>query len=244
MAYWDEGSQPIGWYRELNLEFPDGSSSHLIIERKPTGTHVPAVKPAPWTKLGYYKCPCCPIPGEGGLCPAAHSMQTTLDSLRHRTSTEIVTATAIDDHGVKQTVSWPLQVVGGIMVQLAVFSSDCPVGHKVKPYLKGLPPFTPSADLLKHVLGAILGTRGGEIEGARREVRDIIEPLRQVFEHLMMRLQGDELAHEDAIPNSIVHVDALAQILSMQAGKLTNKMAAQLGTPAKPGFWARLFGAK
>jgi hypothetical protein len=228
----------------------------MIIERKPTGTHIPLVRPAPWTKLGYYKCPCCPLPGELGACPAALSMQTTLDRLRHRTSTETVKATAIDDQGNKQTVSWPLQMVGSIMVQLAVFSSDCPVGRKIKPYLKGLPPFTPSDGLLKHVMRSVLGTQGGQIEGARQEIREIIEPLRQVFEHLLLRLRGDESASQDAIPNSIVHVDTLTQIMSFQANKLDDQMASQLGTPTpmprpvdkpgddKPGFWSKLFGSK
>jgi hypothetical protein len=246
-------SSPIGWYRELNLEFADGTKEHMIIERKPTGTHIPLVRPAPWTRLGYYKCPCCPLPGEYGQCPAALSMQTTVDRLRHRTSTETVTATAIDDHGKSQTVSWPLQMVGSIMVQLAVFSSDCPVGRRIKPYLKGLSPFASSADVLKHVVGGVLGTHQGEIEGARKEIREIIEPLRQIFEYLLLRLRGDEKAHQDAIPNSIVHVDTLTQIMSFQANKLTDQVAAQLGTPAKPqeglsgekpGLWNRLFGSK
>ena len=244
MAHFEEGSKPIGWYRQLDLEFADGTRSSLIIERKPTGTHLPLpVRPAAWTRLGYHKCPCCPIAGENGTCPAALSMQMTLETLRHRTSTEQVTATAIDDTGNRQTVSWPLQMIGSILVQLAVFSSDCPVGRRVKPHLKKLPPFAPSSELLKHLLVGILGTRGGEIKGAQREVRELIEPLRQVFVYLMLRLRGDEQAHEDAIPNSIVHVDALAQLLSYQADQLTEQMAARLGAAPKPGFWRRLFGA-
>jgi hypothetical protein len=182
-------------------------------------------------------------------------MQTTLDRLRHRTSTETVTATAIDDHGNKQTVSWPLQMVGSIMVQLAVFSSECPVGRRIKPYLNGLPPFTPSEGLLKHVMRAVLGSQAGQVEGAQKEIRDIIEPLRQVFEHLLLRLRGDETASQDAIPNSIVHVDTLTQIMSFQANRLDGQMAASLGTPTpaprpadkpadKPGFWSKLFGEK
>lgn len=253
MSIEDQFARPIGWYRELDLEFADGTSTHIAIERKSTGTHIPLVKPAPWTRLGYYKCPLCPLPGEGGACPAALSMQETLDRLRHRTSTEMVKATATDDRGQKQTVSWPLQAVGSIMVQLAVFSSQCPVGHKVKPYLKGLPPFSQAGDLLKHVMANVLGTQGGEVEGARKEIREIIEPLRQVFEYLMLRLRGDEKGNQDAIPNSIVQVDALTKILSLQANKLNDQMAAQLGTPPaakpeeapeKPGFWGKLFGSK
>ena len=215
----------------------------MIIERRPTGTHTPLVTPAPWTRLGFNKCPCCPLPGEGGSCPAALSMQTTLDGLRHRTSTETVTATAIDDQGRKQTVTWPLQLVGAIMVQLAVFSSACPVGRKIKPYLAGLPPFTSSDDLLQHILKKILGTQGGEVLGTRREIQEIIEPLRQVFVYLLRRLRGDEQSHEDAIPNSIVHLDVLAQMLTFQADRLNKEMIEQMGSQQaaeSPGLWARL----
>ncbi|MBI3551035.1 MAG: hypothetical protein HY077_00835 [Elusimicrobia bacterium] len=248
-----EGAQEpgeIGWYREIILEFEDGKRAHFEIERKPTGTVIPLVKggPAPWTRLGFEKCPCCPLPGEGGSCPAALSLQTTLDRLRHHTSTEPVTATAIDERGRKQTVTWALQMVGAVLVELAVFSSECPVGRRVKPYLQGLSPFAASDELLSHVLKKILGANAGSVEGAQKAVQEIIEPLRQVFVYLMRRLGGgSEQPHEDAIPNSIVHVDTFTQVLAFRARRLNEQMASELGwkdepksPSAKPGLWSRL----
>ena len=242
-------NQPIGWYTELTLAFADGTTQNIEIERKLTGTHIPRLKgsPAPWTKLGFQKCPCCPLPGEAGWCPAAISLQTTLDRLRHRTSTEIVTATAVDARGRRETVTWPLQLVGAVMVQLAVFASECPVGRRVKPHLQGLSPFTPANELLRHVLGGILGPEGGSAESVQRAVSETIEPLHQVFSYLFRRLSGGGSAsHEDAIPNSIVHVDTFAQMMAYRANRLTEKMTSELGwkEPPKPkeekGLWARL----
>jgi len=253
MPDYTNNPEPISWYRELVLDFADGTSVTMLIERKPTGTHIPMVSPAPWTKLGFNKCPCCPIPGERGACPAAVSMQTTLDQLRARTSTEIVTATAVDEQGRKQTVTAPLQMVGAIMVQLAVFSSECPVGRKLKPYLNGLPPFADSDELIQHVLKTLRGGDEAAVEGSRKDIQDIIRPLHEVFVYLGRRLRGGEEPHQDAIPNSIVHLDALAQMMAFQANRLNKQMAHTLGwekkvQPAAPaGMWARLrsfFGSK
>ncbi len=227
--------EPIGWYRKLTLKFADGTRTTMFIERRPTGTHTPSVSPpAPWTKLGFNKCPCCPLPGERGYCPAALSLQTTLDQLRYRSSTEIVTANAVDEAGREQTVTAPLESIGAIMVQLAVISSQCPVGRKLKPHLKGLSPFADSGELLKYVLRGLLGNNDGAVDSARREIQEIVRPLQEVLVYLRRRLRGGDEPVHDVIPNSIVRLDAWTQLLEFEANRLTEELAAKLAWGQKP----------
>ncbi|MBI4425228.1 MAG: hypothetical protein HY554_15975 [Elusimicrobia bacterium] len=226
------------WYRELVVEFPDGTKEWLHIERKPTGTHIPLLrgKPAPWTDLEFQKCPSCPLPKNlVPTCPAALSMQTTLGKLREHTSIEEVKATAVDARGRTQTVEGPLQNVGATLVQLAVFVSGCPVGKEFKPYLEDLPPFVSSQQLSRHIVTKILAKHDGVWESARAELVGTLNALHEIFVHLMKRLlNGGEPPAQDAIPNSIAHLDAVAQTLSVRADALFQQMTVELGWHKKP----------
>jgi hypothetical protein len=240
---------PDGWYRQLSIQFEDGSVEMLHIERKLTGTHIPLLRerPEPWTDLPFHKCPCCPLPDGMLSCPAAISLQTTMSKLRPRKSFEKVKATAIDEQGSSQTVEWPLQAVGGTLVQLAVFASGCPVGRRLKPYLQGLPPFVTSLDLSRHIATLILQKHGGSIEASLEELSESIAPLHDVFTNLAGRIrtdeqdqaaagraEGAEIAGRDAVPNSITQVDAIAQLLALRSNKLFSQLSAELGWSAKP----------
>jgi len=233
-------AEELGWYRELIIDFKDGQRAVFEITRKPTGTHIPAVRnPAPWTKLGFQKCPCCPLPGDSGYCPAAISLQSTLDRLRHHMSTEVVTATAVDDAGRKETVTEPLQTVGGVLVQLAVFASECPIGRRVKPHLSGLSPFLSANDLIQQLTERIVAA-GGDMD-------QFVKPLHEVFVYLLRRIVGGgEKTHEDAIPNSVVRIDAIAQALSFRARRLNEGLSEQLGWGRRKkldtGLWNKFRG--
>lgn len=240
---------PDCWYRQLSIEFEDGTTAVLHIERRPTGTHIPVRRgiPEPWTKLSFHKCPCCPLPDMLPSCPAALSLQATMTKLRSRKSIERVKATAIDARGRSQTVEWPLQAVGSTLVQLAVFASDCPVGRRLKPHLVGLPPFASSLDLSRHLAGKILKKHGGSVEAARQELSESLSPLHDVFTHLMRRFRSDERSRvkpqegietlaRDAVPNSITQVDAFSQLLAVRADALFAKLSTELGwtAPERP----------
>ena len=256
-----------GWYRQLSIQFEDGSVELLHIERKPTGTHIPLLRerPEPWTRMTFHKCPCCPLPDMLPSCPAAISLQTTMSKLRARKSTERVKATAIDSLGRSQAVEWPLQSVGGTLVQLAVFSSGCPVGRRLKPYLAGLPPFVNSLDLSRRITALVLQKHGGSIEAARAELAETIAPLHDVFTHLLRRFRADEESRvgpgkaqgiealgRDAVPNSISQVDAFSQLLSVRANALLSQLSVELGWTKRPaqsspaaenaGLWQKVRG--
>lgn len=258
---------PDGWYRELSIQFEDGSMEILHIQRKPTGTHIPLLreKPEPWTELKFHKCPGCPLPDVLPSCPAAISLQTTMSKLRARKSIERVKATAIDSKGRSQTVEWPLQAVGASLVQLAVFASGCPVGRRLKPYLEGLPPFVSSLDLSRRVATMILNKHGGSIEAAQQELGEVLAPLHDVFINLTSRIRMDErektegmegmaVLSRDAVPNSITAVDAFAQGLAFRANSLFAQLSVDLGwvggkgpakdaaKPEEGGVWKKLKG--
>ncbi|MBI4345561.1 MAG: hypothetical protein HY553_01820 [Elusimicrobia bacterium] len=236
------GESPDVWYRELSIEFKDGSREYFHIERKPTGTHIPLLKekPEPWTDLKYQKCPGCPLPDMILSCPAALSLQTTLGKLRPRHSIEPVKATAVDARGRSQTVEWTMQEVGATLVQLAVFATDCPIGRKLKPYLAGLRPFVTSLELSKHIGEQILRKYGGSLEASRDELLSALKPLHEVFMHLSERLKADpnqgggERLSRDAVPNSISTVDAFAQLLALRADKLFQNLSKEAGWETKP----------
>ncbi|MBI5202657.1 MAG: hypothetical protein HY925_13785 [Elusimicrobia bacterium] len=236
------GELPDVWYKELSIEFADGSREYFHIERKPTGTHIPLLreKPEPWTDLKYKKCPGCPLPDMILSCPAALSLQTTLGKLRPRHSIEKVKATAVDARGRSQTVEWTMQEVGATLVQLAVFATDCPVGHKLKPYLAGLHPFVSSLELSKHIGEQILRKYGGSLEASRDELLSVLKPLHEIFMHLSERLKtdpnegGGERLSRDAVPNSISTVDAFAQLLSLRADRLFGQLSKEAGWQNPP----------
>jgi len=229
------------WFQEFRIEFADGSVETLHIERRDTGTHIPSrrEKPLPWTKLPFHKCPSCTLPNGILFCPAAQSLQQTMAKLRSRTSTERVKATAVDARGNEQTVEWDLQSVGSALVQLAVFESACPVGYRLKPYLQGLPHFRSSKELMRHVTTKILEKHGGSVEAARQELSEVLPPLKDVFICLMRRIRSQDDADSgasaeegvihDAIPNSVVQIDAVSQSFAMRADRLVDEISAELG---------------
>jgi len=234
---------PDTWYQQISIEFADGTVEDLHIERKETGTHTPTMreKPKAWTMLAFNKCPSCTFPSGLPLCPAASSLQKTMGKLRSRRSTERVKATAVDAEGRSQTVECDLQTVGATLVQLAVFESACPVGYRLKPHLAGLPPFVDSMHLMRHITRKILEKHGGSVEASRQELAETLEPLREVFLCLVKRLRSEKLdasetdpddaiaSINDAVPNSIIQVDAISQRFSMKADKLIAEISSELG---------------
>jgi hypothetical protein len=125
-----------------------------------------------------------------------------------------------------------------------VFASECPVGRQLKPHMAGLSPFIDGNQLIQTLLQRILAA-GGDVE-------KLVKPLHEVFVHLLSRLSGRLESNADAIPNSVVRVDAIAQAVAFRAKRLNNEMGAKLGwtQPAKadekPGLLGKikdLFGA-
>ena len=233
-----EGS-PDTWYQEISIEFSDGSTQALHIERRDTGTHIPSRRetPKPWTELEFNKCSSCTLPAMMRYCPAAQSLQGTMGKLRSRASTERVTAKVVDGRGRTQTFERDLQGVGATLVRLAVFETACPVGYRLKPYLAGLSPFSDSMGLMRHITRKILEKHGGSEEKAKQELREALAPLQEVFLKLIQRLRNDVLSAKapgsqvinDAVPNSIVQVDAIAQRFSMKVDDLCAEIANEIG---------------
>lgn len=227
------------WYQELSIRFADGGSKRFFIDRTRSGTHRPrnAAEPAAWTRLEHHKCPGCPLAPEQRHCPAALSLESTLDKLSGRISYEKVEATAVVDEERMVRVQWQLQQVGSVFVQLAVFASGCPLGLKFKPLLADLPPFSTGREFARHLVARWLAQHGGAVEECRRELEQAVEELRTVLAHLCRRLSDGRGLRGDAVPNSIVQLDAFAGTLQLQANRLVSELA---GAARPRGFWLRL----
>ncbi|MBI5882707.1 MAG: hypothetical protein HZB91_06340 [Elusimicrobia bacterium] len=225
------------WYQELTLEFSDGTTEAIFLDMTRSGRHKPRVAslPAPWTKLEFEKCPCCTLPPEAGYCPAALCVEETISRLSQRTSFETVTATAVDSENRRTTVKWPLQQVGAAFVQIAAFSSGCPVGSQFRPMLKDLRPFSNTREVGRHIVFKQLIRHHGEAEGTKAALVARLGPLREVFCHLFKRIQGiPRGASQDAIPNSIVHLHAMTQHLELMVEDLVEEMLREMACPPTP----------
>ncbi len=231
----DAKSESGALFKQLTIRFEDGSEESFYIELTRTGTFVVPNKDdaSDWTRLDFHKCPCCPLDSEKvGYCPAAESLESTLARLQDHFSYEKVTATVVDSARRSTIVHWQLQEVGSTFVQLAVFSSSCPVGRQFKSLLRDLRPFSTNEELSKHLIGKFLLKHRGEIEECQQDIIKKMEPLRIVFSCLAKRLSGN--TGGDAIANSIVRLDAFALNVSLYMEEVVKEITKDMGWQFKP----------
>lgn len=242
-----ENDSTGGWYQELSITFADGTRQRFYLHFSRSGRYIPepARAPAPWTALSFNKCPGCPLSDAVSVCPAAKSLESTLAKLEGHPSIEVVRASAIDGAERSVEVRWPLQQVGSVFVQLAVFSSGCPVGDQLRPFVQDLRPFSTMEEMRRHMVEKLL-LKNRKAADPEQEIQKQIAPLNTVCAHLAGRLRDGASAMGDAIPNSIARLDAFARLLSMQIDQAADKVTDDLGVtritrrkPA-PGLWQRL----
>ena len=219
-----------GWYRELLLRFPDGREEIFMIEMSSSGTFqfTGMPEPAEWTRLDFHTCDCCPLKGNREHCPAAESLENSLMRFSDDYSYDKVEAIGIDGANRKTVVDSTMQEVGSVFVQLAVFSSGCPIGRKLRPLVSDLRPFATNNELTRHLISKILLKSRGRMQEARKEVDIHLEPLREVFSKLWKRLD-DQPPGGDAVMNSIVRMDAFAMNVSLQVDEILEELASDMG---------------
>ncbi len=226
-SYLGDSRQPESWIQELVLKFADGEEETFFLELTRSGRFKPrpVTEPEPWTKLEYHKCDCCPLPERAAYCPAASSLEETLYKLRDRSSFEKITATAVDGENRKTVVEWPLQQVGASLVQLAVFKGGCPIGAKYQRLIRDLRPFCTTRELAKHIIAKILLRHKGDIAAAHEDITGNLKLLGEVFRKLLKRLEDTYRENgKDAIPNSIVAIDAMFQSMSRATTELSEEL--------------------
>ena len=223
-------AQRDGWYRELILKFEDGREEIFMIEMTRSGTFMLSEmnEPAEWTRLEHHKCESCPLSTSTEYCPAAESLETTLMRFKERNSFEKVMANAVDGAGRRTVVDGTLQEVGSVFVQLAVFSSSCPIGKKLRPLLNDLRPFATNNELTRFLVTKMLLKNRGDIDNAKREILRQLEPLHEVFSKLWARLE-DQKSAGDAVQNSIVRMDAFTMNVSLQVDNILGELADDMG---------------
>ncbi len=218
------------WYNELTIQFEDGKEESFYIELTKTGTFVVPGKEtnSDWTRLDHHKCSCCPLnSAKVPYCPAAESLESTLLRLKGHFSFEKVVARITDSAKRTTIVNWQLQEVGSTFVQLAVFSSSCPIGRLFKPLLRDMRPFATNEELTKHLISKFLLKHRGEFDQCKMDIMAKLEPLRIVFSCLAKRLSGNSTG--DAIANSIVRLDAFVLNVSLYLEEIFKQLTKDMG---------------
>jgi hypothetical protein len=218
------------WYNQLTIQFEDGKEESFYIELTKTGTFVVPGKDtnSDWTKLDHHKCSCCPLnSAKVPYCPAAESLESTLLRLKGHYSYEKVIAKVTDSAQRMTIVNWQLQEVGATFVQLAVFSSSCPIGRLFKPLLRDMRPFATNEELMKHLISKFLLKHRGEFEQCKLDIMAKMEPLRIVFSCLAKRLSANTSG--DAIANSIVRLDAFIINVSLYLEEIFKELTKDMG---------------
>jgi hypothetical protein len=212
------------WYHQLIILFKDGQKNIFDIEMSPTGTLITErfCTPAEWTLLDFCKCPSCRLGKAEVYCPAALSLEETIMKFKDRDSFERVKGTAIDGAGRVTIVKSTLHEVGSVFVQLAVFSSGCPLGKRVRPLLRDARPFSTNKELLHYLMGMLLIKCRGDVEEVRRDAQRLFQPLHDVFANLARRI-GAESLRGDAVQNAIVHLDVFAQYVSWNVDSILDE---------------------
>ena len=218
------------WYRTLEIIFEDGREETFLIEMTVTGTFKldGRKKPAGWTRLDFCKCACCPLDESTSVCPAAESLESTIMRFKDCSSFEPVEAVAVDDAGRHTHITSTLQKVGAVFVQLAVFSSGCPIGKRLRPLLRDARPFATNKELASHLVGNLLLKNRGDVAQARRDVQQLVEPLHIVFNRLSDRINKQE-GSGDAVQNAIICLDAFAVNVSLRIDTVLDEIIKEMG---------------
>ena len=228
-------SRHDGWYRELVIKFEDDSEERFFIEMSRSGTFMLSdlQQPAEWTRLEFHKCKNCPLAADVEYCPAAESLENTLMRFRDRYSYEHVEAIAVDDANRRTVIEGTLQEVGSVFVQLAVFSSGCPLGKRLRPLLTDIRPFATNNELTRHLIYKILLQNQGQVDQAREHIAHRVEPLHEIFSNLWKRF--DDHPHAgDAVQNSIVRMDAFTLNVSLQLNEILDELVSDMGWDDPP----------
>lgn len=216
----------------LRITFADGTSKKWDFDFSSMGTwnspdHIAPVEylmSQGWIKLDSHKCPQCSLASSpSALCPVALLMAQYALDLKSRASTEPVDVIVAHSQNRRTELTQiPLQRVVSELVRLAVFQSRCPVGRKLKPAMRRLPPF-PVAEEVLHALAVFFliehlrGSSGNEGCVDMDYVRD----LHLVFVHLSKRMR--DVGKGDAAVNGVIIIDAISQLFAVSAPNLIRK---------------------
>lgn len=217
------------WYHQLTIRFADDDEIVIPIEMTQTGTHIPSFPhgPSDWTRLEYCRCPDCSLTDRAEICPAAASLEATMARFDGHDSYEKVTAEAIDGADRKTEVEWTLQEVGTVLVQIAVFSSGCPIGRRYRGMLRNLRPFATKRELIKHLIGRMVLQHRGELALVEAQKDDFFEPLQVVFKNLSLRIS--ETFSSDAAANSIIRMSAFTMLVPYEIGEALRQLSEEMG---------------
>lgn len=194
-----------GREKEFDIKL-NGRTLNLISEVK---------EPYPeWTKLGFCKCPNCPLDeGRHRHCPIAVSLTGTADFFSDSTSYEEVDL-HIETPERKYAARTPLQRGLSSMVGIYMVTSGCPIMEKLKPMVRFHLPLATVEETEYRVLSMYLMAQyfiykqGMKPDWDMKNLADIYKEIRVVNKHFIKRLSN--VSMEDASLNSLVRLDCFA----------------------------------
>jgi hypothetical protein len=195
----------------------DGKEKHfnVTLEGHSLNLILPVEEQYPdWTKLGFFKCPNCPIEdGEDSRCPIAVSLVSLIDFFKASLSYEeadVIIETS-DRKYVKHTA---LQEGLSSLVGIYMVTSGCPVMEKLKPMVRFHLPFATEEETKYRVMSMYLMAQffryknGREPDWDMKRLVDIYEDIRLVNKNFCQRLQ--HIRVKDASVNALVNLDCFA----------------------------------
>ncbi len=209
--------------------FQDGRVlEHDVVMDADTGKQVssPAPSGQPWAELEHKKCKHCPLKKEDHPeCPPAKNLALVADAFKAEKSFEKVTVEVVT---AERTFRKQIMLQEGLfgLFGLIMATSQCPYFGFLRPMARFHLPFSSSKEttvrsvsfyLLKQFFVA---KKGGKPDFELAHIGKLYKDLEEVNLGMVARIRS--ITKADAEANSIVILDGLAKILSMQ---LNNKLA-------------------
>jgi hypothetical protein len=172
-----------------------------------------------WTRLGFHKCPNCPLDeATHARCPAAVGLVDVIDLFRERVSFETVEMSITSPTREYRTRA-PLQKGISALMGLIMASSGCPILGKLRPMVETHLPFMTPAEatyriLSMYLLGQFFVARDGrEPDWKLERIGEFFADVRQVNQSFAARLREVQIG--DANLNALVILSDLSTLTSL-----------------------------
>jgi len=216
----DRAAETIAYH--YRFDFGDGVHRDFDIQLRadtlelvPTGCG----SPAPWTVLGFFRCPNCPLKAPPVVhCPIAASLAGLVNQLGDAVSYEETTV-VIETQSRQYAKQTSVQVGAGSLVGLLMVTAGCPIMDKLRPMACCHLPFATLKETAYRVLSMYLlaqyfvQKQGGEPDWQLKGLVTVYEDVQTVNKHFAQRIRN--AARQDASLNALVKLDSFAHYVSL-----------------------------
>lgn len=173
-----------------------------------------------WVALGHEQCSHCPLRAESNpLCPAARALAGVIEEFKTESSfSEVHVQVTTPERTIQKTL--PLQEGLFGLFGLSMATSGCPKLSFLRPMARYHLPFSTIDETIVRSVSFYLlrqyiqAKRGGEADWSLKGLLSAYDDLNLVNQGILARVRS--VARGDAEANSVIILDALAQMLSGQ----------------------------